>query len=117
VVDLLIVDGDRAWMVDYKTGKNAKYADTKQLDLMAGAVFAHYPQVEKIKSALLFVVSKEMPKKVHLREHSATYMRVFDNQLARLEAAIENGVWNPKSGPLCGWCPVVDCAHWRPRRR
>lgn len=117
VVDLLIVDGNRAWMVDYKTGKSAKYADTKQLDLMAGAVFAHYPQVDKIKSALLFVVSSEMPKKVHVRERSDTYMRVFDKQLEHLEAAMDNGVWNPKSGPLCGWCPVVDCAHWRPRRK
>jgi hypothetical protein len=31
IVDLAIIDGDRAWMVDYKTGKNAKYADLKQL--------------------------------------------------------------------------------------
>ena len=33
IVDLLIVQEDVAFMVDYKTGKNAKYADTKQLDL------------------------------------------------------------------------------------
>ena len=39
IVDLLITNGKTAHMVDYKTGKNAKYADMKQLDLMAGAVF------------------------------------------------------------------------------
>ena len=43
IVDLLIIDGNKGWMVDYKTGKNAKYADMKQLDLMAGALFVAYP--------------------------------------------------------------------------
>jgi hypothetical protein len=116
IVDLLIVNGDTASMIDYKTGKNAKYADMKQLDLMAGAIFCHFPEVNKIKSGLLYVVSNEFPKKVHLRENLDTYLSVFDKQLDRLEAAMENGVWNPKSGPLCGWCPVVQCEHHRPRR-
>lgn len=117
IVDLLIVDGDRAWMIDYKTGKNAKYADMKQLDLMAGAIFVKYPELKTIKSGLLYVVSKEFPKKTHTRENLSQYMSVFDDQLDRLEAAMDNGVFNPKSGPLCGWCPVVDCAHWKPKRR
>ena len=34
IVDLLIVDGDYAFIVDYKTGSN-KYPDPKQLRLMA----------------------------------------------------------------------------------
>ena len=33
IVDLLIVDGDTAYIVDYKTGSN-KYPDPKQLKLM-----------------------------------------------------------------------------------
>jgi hypothetical protein len=117
IVDLLVIDGDRAWMIDYKTGKNAKYADMKQLDLMAGAIFVKYPQVQKIKSALLYVVSNDFIKKTHRREELDSYMTVFEGQLDRLETAMDNGVFNAKSGPLCGWCPVVDCAHWRPRRK
>jgi hypothetical protein len=117
IVDLLIVDGDRAWMVDYKTGKNAKYADMKQLDLMAGAIFVKFPQVQEIKSALLYVVSNDLIPKTHHREKLDEYMSVFDDELDRLEGAELSGVWNPKSGPLCGWCPVVECEHYRPRRR
>jgi hypothetical protein len=117
VVDLLIVDGDKAFMADYKTSKNAKYADTTQLDIMAAAVFTHYPEVKEIKSALIFVVSNEFPKKTHHREHLATYMSVFNDELDRLEEALENGIWNAKSSPLCGWCPVEVCEHWRPRRK
>lgn len=117
IVDLLIVNGSRAWMIDYKTGKNAKYADMKQLDLMAGALFVKFPELQTIKSGLLYVVSKEFPKKTHVREKMDEYLSVFDDKLDQLEAAMENGVFNPKSGPLCGWCPVVDCAHWKPRRK
>jgi len=116
IVDLLIVDCDTAHMVDYKTGKNAKYADMKQLDLMAGATFVHFPEVQKIKSGLAFVVSNEFPKKTHHRKHLDDYLSVFDNQLDQLENAMDSGVFNAKSGPLCGWCPVVNCEHYRPRR-
>jgi len=117
IIDLLIVNGEKAHLLDYKTGKNAKYADMKQLDLMAGAVFVHYPQVQEIKSALAYVVSNEFPKKVHVRDKLNTYLSVFDDQLGRLNDAMENGVFNPKSGPLCGWCPVIECAHWKPKRK
>lgn len=117
IVDLVITNGTKAHMVDYKTGKSAKYADTKQLDLMAGAMFVHYPELETIKSALAFVVSKDLITKEHKREELDSYLNVFADQLDRLEGAELSGVWNPKSGPLCGWCPVVECAHHRPRRR
>ncbi len=117
IVDLLIVNGEKAWMIDYKTGKNAKYADMKQLDLMAAALFVKFPQLQTIKSGLLYVVSNEFPKKTHYRENFDEYISVFDEKLGQLEDAMEHGVFNPKSGPLCGWCPVVECAHWKPRRK
>ena len=117
IVDLLIVKGKTAYLIDYKTGKNAKYADMKQLDLMAGAVFIHFPNVVRIKSGLAFVVSNEFPKKDHVRENLNQYLAVFDDQLDQLEAAMDNGIWNAKTSPLCGWCPVTTCEHWRPRRK
>lgn len=117
IADLLIVNGSKAWLIDYKTGKNAKYADIKQLDLLAGAIFIHFPEVETINSALLYVVSQEMPRKIHHRQYLSEYMGVFEPQLNRLEAAMENGVWNANPSGLCGWCPVETCEHWRPRRR
>jgi hypothetical protein len=89
----------------------------KQLDLMAGALFVRFPELQTIKSGLAYVVSNEFPKKTHVREELNDYMTVFEDELDRLEAALENGVFNAKSGPLCGWCPVTECPHWKPRRR
>jgi hypothetical protein len=116
VADLVIINGNKAFVVDYKTGKNAKYADTKQLDLLAGAVFLHYPQVLRIKSALAYVVSNEFIRREHLAEMRDLYLSVFDSELELLSGAQESGVWNAKSSPLCGWCPVISCEHHRPRR-
>ena len=111
IADLVIIDGDTAYSVDYKTSKNAKYADVKQLDLVAGGIFTHFPQVDKIRSALIFLVSNDVVKKDHYREHMHNYLSTFDPLLDRLEVAEESGVWNAKSGPLCRFCPVVSCEH------
>ena len=113
VADLLIVNGELAHVIDYKTGKDSKYADTKQLDLLAGAVFTHYPKIMEIKSALLFVVSNEMVKKKHEFMMQTSYLNSMQPELSRLEAAIKTNVWNPVSSPLCKFCPVSSCAHNR----
>jgi len=113
---LAIIDGGRAWLVDYKTNKNAKYADTKQLDLLAAAMFLRFPELLEIKSALAFVVSKEFVKKEHHSFYKTRYLEVMKPELDRLEAALDNKVWNPISGPLCGFCPVSTCVHHRKRK-
>lgn len=115
IADLLIVNENKkvAYLVDYKTSKNAKYADTKQLDLLAGAVFVHFPKVMEIKSALLFVVSEEIVKKEHEFMLKSSYLNCMEPELIRLDAAMKTDVWNPNSGPLCKFCPVTECSHNR----
>ena len=115
IADLVIINGDTAHSVDYKTSKNAKYADTKQLDAVAAGLFTHFPELKKIKSALAFVVSKEFIQKEHVVEKKEEYFAAFEPDLERLEVAQESGVWNAISGPLCGWCPVTKCEHNRKR--
>jgi len=113
IADLLIVNTSTAYLVDYKTGKNAKYADTKQLDVLAGAVFTHFPQVTHIKSALVYLVSNELIKKEQVASMAKSYLATFAPSLDRLQVAEQTNVWNPVSGPLCRYCPVTTCAHNR----
>jgi len=115
IADLVIINGDTAHSIDYKTSKNARYADTKQLDAVAAALFVHYPQLKKIRSALAFVVSKDFIKKEHTVDLKDSYFASFKPDLDRLAAAEDSDVWNAISGPLCGWCPVVSCEHHRKR--
>lgn len=115
IADLVVLDEANgiAHSVDYKTSKNARYADTKQLDYMAAAVFAKFPKLKMIKSMLLFVVSVEFVKKNHTVEKVQDYISTALPSLKRLETALETGVWNPVSGPLCGFCPVKTCEYNR----
>lgn len=115
IIDLLIVDEAKnvAHMIDYKTSKSARYADVKQLDYMAVAVFAHFPNIVRVKSALLFVVSNEFVKKNHERAGTKEYIQPAVVGVNRLTKAIETGVWNPITGPLCRFCPVKTCEHNR----
>lgn len=115
IADLVIVDREKklAYSVDYKTSKNARYADIKQLDLVATALFKYFPEVERIKSALMFVVSSEFIRATHTPESIDQYLEKPKQGVARIEAALENDVWNPISGPLCRFCPVKYCEHNR----
>lgn len=115
IADFVSVDRETglAYSVDYKTSKNARYADPKQLDLVACGLFAKFPEIQRVKSALLFVVSKEFVKKEHHRERMQDYILQPAKDVARIEAALDNGVWNPVTGPLCKFCPVKHCEYNR----
>jgi len=112
VADLVIIDGDRAWIVDYKSGKSAKYADTRQLALMAAALFLKYPIVKRIKTSLLFVVSKEFIKEDFEKEYGLSVFSELNGLLTARDKAYETGVFNPRQNGLCAkWCAVLTCPH------
>lgn len=110
IADLLIINDDNftARVVDYKTGNN-KYPDRDQLVLMSLMVFAHFPHIRKVNSALLFVVKNDMVKMTMLREDAEQAWWQYRERVAKLEAAHSNDVWNPTQTPLCGWCQVTGC--------
>ena len=116
VADFVALDGHRAKSIDYKTGKSSRYADLRQMDLVAGALFVHFPDLLVIDSGLAFVATGDLIKKRHTADKKETYLRTFDPLLDQLAAAEEHGVWNAKSSALCGWCPVTSCPHHQPRR-
>ena len=114
IADLVILDKENqeARIVDYKTGKSAKYADTKQLKLLAAALFTYFPEIRVIKAGLLFVVSKEFIKDEYNYLHRTAYFAQFRPLVEQLEACHTNGVWNPKRNFSCSaWCPVTSCSH------
>lgn len=112
VADLVIKHDTRATIIDYKTSKNAKYADLKQLALMAACLFVKHPELEKIKVGLLFVTSGEFVRGVYTREHGLNIFAELHPLLQQREIAYNTGVFNAKPNGLCGrWCGVLSCAH------
>jgi hypothetical protein len=115
LADLVIIQGDEGWSVDWKTGKSARYADEQQLDIVAAALFVHFPQIKVLRSGLVFVVSGELVKKTHYAKKRDEYFKLFDPELNRMQEAYRTNIWNPSEGPLCGYCPVKSCVYNRER--
>ena len=112
IADLLIIDGDEAKIVDYKTGKSAQYADTKQLELLALLVFKHFPQVKHVKAGLVFLVAESLVKAEFTEDQQSIAWTKWLPEIERLETALETDVWNPKPNFTCRkFCAVVDCEH------
>lgn len=112
IADLLIIDGDRAFVIDYKTGASAKYADSGQLELMAMAVFKHHPEVKTVNAGLLFVVARAFPRESYKAEDQDKLWVKWLTEYGRLRSAYDNNIWNPRPSGLCKkHCPVIECAH------
>ena len=112
IADLIVVDGDQGYIVDYKTGSN-RYPDPKQLQLMALMGFQYFPKVTHFKAGLLFVAHNDFVTSEYRREKIDKYWDDFAPSLQRLQLSYENGVWQENPTPLCGWCPVTDCTHYK----
>jgi len=115
IADLVIIDGENAYVVDYKTGSN-KYPDPKQLRLMALMLFAHFPDVNNIKAGLLFILKNSFVQESYTRQTIHQSWKKFEQALDRLSLSFKDDVWTPNPTPLCGWCPVDTCEFYRPRK-
>lgn len=112
IADLLIVDGKKATVIDYKTGKSARYAEKGQLELMALCVFQHFPEVEEVKAGLLFVIANELVRDRYQKSDRKNMWLKWLSEYGMMEKAFETGVWNPKPSGLCKrHCPVKECPH------
>jgi hypothetical protein len=109
--DVIKIVGPVALIVDWKTGKILD--DSQQLALMASCVFAHYPEVQKVRS--LFVWLKEdaeTKEDFHRNDMPAMWKHLWP-RIEALKNAHVTTTYPPKPGRLCKrWCPVAACPHY-----
>jgi hypothetical protein len=114
IADLIILDRENAEarVVDYKTGKSTKYADKGQLELMALAIFKHFPEIKKVKGGLLFVVANAFLKdNYHVDQQDVCWSKWIADR-KRMAASYANDVWNARPSGLCrNHCVVLSCPH------
>jgi len=110
LIEVMITHADIT--IDYKTGKSAKYADKGQLELMALAMFKHFPEVKTIKGGLLFVVCNAFIKDTYTIEQESELWQKWLADYAKMAKAYEVDVWNPRPTGLCrAHCIVLECPH------
>lgn len=118
-IDLLIIDGDQAWVVDYKTGKPK--GDPLQLRLFALFVFHHYPHIKRVRSMYLWLgeeAKSPITKIDYTTEQLDDMWSDFDRELAVVDEAYAVGVFQPKPSGLCKeHCGVTTCEYYQKGRR
>lgn len=110
IPDVLVVNRESgvARVVDWKTSKSARYADVEQLELLALATFARHPEIDVVRGALIFIVCGDVVTKDFHRKDFNLILSKWIGNIERIKNAHAAGVWNPKSSPLCKWCPVSN---------
>lgn len=108
--DLAVINKPKgvAHVADWKFGKNAKYADKDQLELLALAIFAKYPEINKVKGLLAFMVSNEPVVATNHRKDFAVTLSKWIGRIDEIRKAEESDVWNPTQSGLCNpYCPAT----------
>ena len=109
--DLIIDDGELGFVFDYKTG-NPRYADPKQLKLMALMMFEHFPELARVKAGLLFTSHNGFVPEEYHREDIEELWDHFTPDLFRLEHSFTTGHWPPNPNGLCSrYCAVRSCQY------
>lgn len=115
ILDVLHIDGDRARILDHKTGKRKQ--DTRQLKLNSLLLFIHHPEVNTIKTGYAWLKDNAIDVETYTREEEATLWQEFAPDLVRYRTAYRQEMFVPKTSGLCnGWCPVTKCEFWKPKR-
>lgn len=117
IIDVAVVDGNRAIALDWKTGKVRP--DSDQLKLFAAFIFEHYPAVDTVSTRYVWLKFNQVTKETYARSDLPGIWAHFMAKARRLEQAYATNKWIPKPSGLCaGWCGAgrAHCIHWSPRR-
>lgn len=116
IADVLIVNNDVAYCLDYKTGKVKD--NPTQLQLFAAMVMWHFPEVQTVKTSFLWLKFNDITNAEYKRRHLDALWNAMKPRFLKVQEVIDLGVFDTKPSGLCPWCPAKDiCPDARLKRR
>lgn len=106
ILDILVIKGAHAFVLDWKTGK--RRPDFTQLELFALQVFAHYPDVHTVSSGFIWLKDSAMDKETYTRDKSKTMWQGLLGRIHRIEQSYQSDNWPAKPSGLCRYCPCKN---------
>lgn len=108
--DVIKIVGPVALVLDWKTGKIVE--DSQQLALMAQCVFAHHPEVQRVRSEFIWLKQDATTRADFNRDEMVNVWAGLMPRVNTMKAAWESGTYPEKPGGLCSrWCPVTQCEY------
>jgi hypothetical protein len=106
IADVLIVNDDVAYCLDYKTGKPK--ADGTQLMIFALLILEHFPRVRLVKSSFLWLAYNDITHTEYLRRYSDPLWDGLTRRIADLNLSVANNLYTTNPSKLCGWCVAKE---------
>ena len=111
ILDLLIVRGKTAVLVDWKTGKRKERYD--QLRLSAAVLSRYMPEIETFTLVFVWLKDGEVSDPVTITKAEMRGVWIeFLPRVKEMTDAIKTTTFPASPSGLCGWCPVTECPHW-----
>lgn len=109
-IDFMKVDGDEAFIEDYKTGN--KKVDFAQLKTFALWAFVNYPALQGCTVQFYWTEDKSTNRERYERSQVPSLWTEFLPDLKQYIEAFKTDTWQKRQSGLCGWCPDTKCPHW-----
>jgi hypothetical protein len=110
ITDVLKINGKVALAIDWKTGKIID--DAPQLALAAACIFAHHPEIQKVRCEFIWLKEDASTRQDFTRNEMADIWKGLWPRIEALKRAYETLDYPPKPGFLCRrYCPVATCPH------
>lgn len=102
IADVLVVNGPVAVCLDWKTGKPKN--NPMQLQLFSCMVMLHFPEVQEVRTSFVWLNHGHTTDAKYKRSNFDLLWSGLTTRFARLQEAVELGVFDPKPSRLCRWC-------------
>lgn len=110
IIDAAKVNGDRATVFDWKTGRPK--ADMTQLQLMSATIMAHMPAIMRVRAALVFVNHEKTERAEFTRNDLPEIWAEILPRVRKVQVARHTQEFPPKPSGLCKkYCGVLSCPH------
>lgn len=113
IIDLAIVQGTHAIVIDYKTGKVKP--DFTQLSMSAAVLSQYMPELKTFDLAFFWLKHKNISRELYTKHDFKKVWSELLPRASRLELAIKTTDFPAKPSGLCRYCPVKSCPNWESR--
>ena len=108
--DFIHIDGDKALVVDFKTGKVNPKPD--QLHVLALMLMQKYPHIKTVRGVLMFVEHKVLHTETYSSDALMPMWAYWVQKMKRINDCERTGIWPANQSGLCkAHCPVLSCEH------
>ena len=110
ILDVLIIKGDKAIVIDWKTGK--RRPDFMQLQLFALQVFKHYSSICEVKTSFVWLKDEAIDTETYTLNDTSIMWKDILSRIERINQSCKTNNFPARPSGLCRWCPAQNICEY-----